>query len=101
GNNGETPLLRAAQHANNIPAMQELISAGGNIHAVDIYGYNAVTLAAWKHQFENVRWLVELGVNACLVNEDNETAIDMARSNRTEDSGKGAVISFLQEKCGV
>jgi ankyrin repeat protein len=100
GSDGETPLLRAAERPNNIAVIKELIAMKADIHAVTDAGNNAVMLAAGAHRADAVKFLVELGVDPCAKNDDGETAIDQAKSNRNEDPGKHEIIAFLQEKCG-
>jgi serine/threonine-protein phosphatase 6 regulatory ankyrin repeat subunit A len=97
---GETALLIAAQRKNGPTVIRELVAAGANIYAVNNFGHNAVMLAAWQHEEDNVKVLVDLGVAPCARDDDGKTAIDQAKSNLNEDPGKQEIIAFLQEKCG-
>jgi len=96
---GETALMVAARQNKGFLLIQELVSAGADVHAVDNFGNNAVMLAAWQHHLDAVKLLVRLGVNPCAKNKDGKTAIYQAMSNTNNDPGKQEIISLLQHKC--
>lgn len=98
--NGETALLIAAQRENGPAVIRELVAAGADFHAVNGSGINAVMLAAWQHYQENVKLLVDIGIDACARDKEGKTAIDWAKTNLNEDPAKPEIISFLQGKCG-
>ena len=97
---GETAFLKAAQRGNSLPILEELVRGGADIHAVNDPGDNAVMLAAWQHQLNSVKLLIQLGVDPCAKNNAGETAIDMAKTNLNNDPGKQAIISLLKSRCG-
>jgi ankyrin repeat protein len=97
--NGETALLIAAQQENGAAVIQELVAAGANIHTLNDLGSNAIMLAAWQHHLENVKLLIQLGVDPCVKNQAGESAVDEAESNLNDDPGKREIITFLQAKC--
>lgn len=80
--------------------LKELARAGADVHAVNDFGSNAIALAAWQHQLENVKLLLELGVNPCAKNHKGETAVDQAKSNLNDDPGKQEIIQLIRAKCG-
>src|SRR5262249_45569746 len=98
---GETPLLVAAQGPwrFEFAIIPELLGGGADLNAVDDLGNNAVMLAASQHNEKALRLFAALGVDACAMDKNSETALDQAKSNAVNEPAREEIGRFLGSVC--
>jgi ankyrin repeat protein len=72
-----TPLIHAAT-TNSNKILKLLIDRGANIHATNIYGENALLLAATHGYIENTKLLLEKGASISVIGKDGNTPLHCA-----------------------
>lgn len=95
-NAGATPLHRAAKH--NIEAIHALVLYGGltndDINKPDSNGYTPLHYAAMSETGYNCQYLLMLGADRTVVNEDGETAAEVADNWDYQGKDWKAIMDF-------
>ncbi len=74
---GETPLHKVIK-TRNLKAFLAIVSMNPNLNAKDHYGNTPIHLTVLEGQFEMLEILIKKNVKVNLVNENHETALEMA-----------------------
>lgn len=81
------PPIIYASFGNNLPALNELISAKANVNAKNNRGYTPLMVAAINGYTDIVKALLKAGVNKT-IKRSGRTAEDMAKANGKTDIEK-------------
>ena len=80
---GITPLMYAADYANDPEVITALVNAGAKLNSIDKYGYTPLMHAAQNTENpEIVLELLKAGADAKPKNKDEKTAFDLASNNK-------------------
>ncbi len=82
---GETPLMRAAEHG-NLRAVDVLLKAGAHVNAKDEDGNTALMDAADKGHSDVVLRLIQSGADVNARDDEGETALSKAIEERHTDT---------------
>ena len=77
-----TPPLIEAAKAGDIPAIEQLLTAGADVNVRDEHGWTALHWSAGKGNVAMVKLLLERGANVASKGRDNRTALLVARAAR-------------------
>ena len=81
---GSTPLMEAAFEG-NVDEARKLLKEGANVKAANVYGVNAMLLAAENSNPELIQLFLKAGADANSANPEGETALHLvARSGNVE-----------------
>jgi hypothetical protein len=84
---GLAPLALAASWG-RLEMVEALLSAGGDVHAVNKRGQTAAMAAAYDGQFLTLRRLVEAGADVEALDPDGRSLMDLAREALTDFRGE-------------
>ena len=76
----QTPLVLASMCRDATPVMKNLLAFGANLNAKDFLGKTAAHWAVEYNQGENLKFLIDKGIDLSIKNIFGETAFDLAQN---------------------
>ncbi|WP_110573100.1 MULTISPECIES: ankyrin repeat domain-containing protein [Marinomonas] len=77
-----TPLLAAARYSGNLETIRILVEADADIHFTNNYGRNVLMLATYMGKADVVQYLLGLGMDPEIKNNDGNNSYDYAKNNK-------------------
>lgn len=82
---GKTPLMEACIHS-NIPAIEVILNAGGQMELRDVHGRTALLLAAEKGHIDTINTLINAGANVNAADKKGNSAMHIAALNGHDEA---------------
>ncbi|NVK73441.1 MAG: ankyrin repeat domain-containing protein [Oceanospirillaceae bacterium] len=81
-----TPLLAAVRYSGNLETVRILVDADADIYFTNSYAWNALMLAAYSGKADIVQYLLGLGMDPEIKNNNGKDTYDYAKDNKSVSS---------------
>ncbi|QUX96243.1 hypothetical protein C0J08_12940 [Marinomonas sp. CT5] len=81
-----TPLLAAVRYSGNLETVRILVDADADIYFTNSYAWNALMLAAYSGKADIVQYLLGLGMDPEIKNNNGKDTYDYAKDNKSISS---------------